>query len=66
MQTTRFTRLLGITLAVMLTLVVRQGPVFGHDDDRGAQASRIEGVWDGRRRFSAGVQPEIPCESFPT
>ena len=32
MQTTRFTRLPGITLAVLLTLVVGQGLVFGDDD----------------------------------
>ena len=46
MQTTRFTRLLGITLAVMLTLLVGQDLVFGHDDSKGAKADRIEGVWD--------------------
>jgi len=32
MQTTRFTRLPGLALAVMLTLLVGQGLVFGNDD----------------------------------
>src|SRR5262245_29305933 len=46
MQTTRFTRLLGKTLAVILTLLVRQDLVFGHDDSKGAKGDRIEGGWD--------------------
>jgi hypothetical protein len=35
MRTRRFTRLPGMTLAVMLSLLVGQAPVFGHDDREG-------------------------------
>ena len=44
MQTTRFTRLHGMTLAVMLTLVVAQGLAF--DPEAQAEGRRgLEGTW---------------------
>jgi hypothetical protein len=45
MQTRRFTRLPGMTLAVMLTLLVGQAPVFGHDDSAGREPRTLEGTW---------------------
>jgi hypothetical protein len=54
MQTRRFTRLPGLAFAVLLTLLVGQGLVFGHDDDKGTQASRIEGVWDVKEEILSG------------
>ena len=46
MRTRRFTRLSGMILAIILTLLIGQGPVVGQDDSKGAKADRIEGVWD--------------------
>jgi hypothetical protein len=58
MQTTRFTRLLGITLTVMLTLPVGQGLVFGHDDGDRTASNKLEGTWDVTLRF-----PESSCNN---
>ncbi len=47
MRTNRFTLLPGVTLAVLLTLLVRS-PVFGHDDDEHGQrctVDRLEGLY---------------------
>lgn len=42
MQTRRFTRLSGLALAVLSTLLVGQGLVFGHDDrDRTAPSTLL-------------------------
>jgi hypothetical protein len=45
MRTRRFTRLPGMTLAVMLTLLVGQTPVFGRDDRAGWEHRTLEGTW---------------------
>ncbi|SRR6266545_3508429 len=45
MQMRRYTRLPGMTLAVMLTLLVGQGLVFGHDDREGWEHRTLEGTW---------------------
>jgi hypothetical protein len=46
MQTRRFTRLPGMTLAIMLTLLVGQGLVFGDDDGDRTKPIKLEGTWD--------------------
>jgi hypothetical protein len=51
MQTRRFARFSGMVLAVMLTLVVGQGLVFGHDDDkRGPSKSATSGKAGGLKK----------------
>src|SRR6266850_468133 len=45
MKSRLITRIPGMTLAVLLTLLVGQAPVFGDDDNRGGKADSIEGVW---------------------
>jgi hypothetical protein len=57
MQTRRFTRIPGMTLAVMLTLLVGQGLVFGHDDGDRTAPSKLEGAWDVTLKF-----PEKTCD----
>jgi hypothetical protein len=39
------TQIPGMTLAVLLTLVVAQGLVFGHDDREEAKHRKLEGTW---------------------
>jgi hypothetical protein len=63
MQTRRFTRLPGMTLAVMLTLLVGQAPVFGHDDNRGGKADRIEGVWNLEEVILSGCPTGDPVRT---
>ncbi len=53
MQTTRFTLLSGLALAVVLTLLVGQMPVFGQDDREGADDCTLEGTWNVTLTFLA-------------
>ena len=46
MRTRRYTPLPGMTIAVMLTLLVGQGLVFGHDDGDRTAPSKLEGTWN--------------------
>jgi len=49
------TQIPGMTLAVLLTLLVGQDLVFGHDDDS-REARKLEGTWNVTLRF-----PEETC-----
>jgi hypothetical protein len=60
MQTRQFKRLLGITLAVMLTMLVGQGLVFGHDDGDRTAPSTLAGTWNVTLRFPV-CSTECPC-----
>ena len=68
MQTRRFTQLLGITLAVMLTLLVDQGLVFGDNDGDRAEPSKLEGTWNvtmqlGRCDASCPCPPGVTTDT---
>ena len=66
MQTTRFTRLPGITLAVLLTLVVGQGLVFG-DKDGHRPPKCTEATLKGRYLFggiATLLPPAVPEQSL--
>jgi hypothetical protein len=66
MQTTRFTLLSGLALAVLLTLSFGQGLVFGHDHSKGAQADRIEGVWAVEVTILSACGPTgVPMRTVP-
>jgi hypothetical protein len=70
MQTTRFTLLSGLALAIMLTLVIGQALVFGNDDDR-REPSKLEGTWDITLTFdNCATTPPTPtnrgCSCPPT
>ena len=60
MRTRRFTRLPGMTLAVMRTLLVGQGLVFGHDDGDRTAPSKLEGTWNVTLQFPV-CSTECPC-----
>ena len=57
MQTTRFTRLSRLTLAVTLTLLVGQGLVFGDDDGDRTKPGKLEDTWN----VTQGDRILIPC-----
>jgi hypothetical protein len=71
------TQIPGMTLAVLLTLLVGQDLVFGHDDDC-REPSKLEGTWDVTLRFPKdtcnnpacggcpGGRPEIPIPNLNT
>jgi len=62
MQTRRFTRLPGMTLAVMLTMLVGQGLVFGHDDGDRTEPRKLEGTWNVILNFPEDTcKPECNC-----
>jgi hypothetical protein len=60
MQTRRYTRLPGMTLAVMLTLLVGQGLVFGRDDGDRTEPRKLEGTWNVTLRFPV-CSSQCPC-----
>jgi hypothetical protein len=60
MQTRRYTRVPGMILAVMLTLLVGQGLVFGHGDGDRTEPSELEGTWNVTLRF-----PDCTCGLCP-
>jgi len=60
MQTRRFTRLPGMTLAVMLTMLVGQGLVFGHDDGDRKEPRKLEGTWNVTLLFP-DCTSQCPC-----
>ena len=60
MRTRRYTRLPGMTLAVMLTLLVGQELVFGHDDGDRTAPSKLEGTWNVTLRFP-DCSSQCPC-----
>ena len=60
MQTTRFTRLPGLDLAVMLTLLVGQGLVFGHDDGDRTEPRKLESTWNVTL-LSPDCTSQCPC-----
>ena len=69
MRTRRYTRLPGMTLAVMLTLLVGQGLVFGHDDGDRTAPSKLEGTWNvtlqlGRCDASCLCPPGITTDTL--
>ena len=71
MQTTRFTSLPGMILAVMLMLLVGQTPVFGNDDNEGP---KLVGTWNVTLKFPQcttecpcpGGMPNIPIPALQT
>jgi len=62
MQTTRFTRLSRLTLAVTLTLLVGQGLVFGDDDGDRTKPGKLEDTWNVTLQFPV-CSTECPCPS---
>jgi hypothetical protein len=66
MQTRRYTQLPGMTLAVLLTLLVGQGLVFGHDDGDRTAPRTLEGTWNVTLRFPVCDPPTtVPFCSCP-
>jgi hypothetical protein len=51
MKVRLLTRIPGMTLVVMLTLVVAQGLVFGQDDDDSEEAKHIKGSIQAFERY---------------
>ena len=60
MRTRRYTPLPGMTIAVMLTLLVGQGLVFGHDDGDRTAPSKLEGTWNVTGQFGR-CDASCPC-----
>jgi len=69
MQTRRYTRLPGLALAVLLTLLVGQGLVFGNDDRDRTEPRKLEGTWNvtgqlGRCDASCPCPPGVTTDTL--
>ena len=68
MQTRLFTQLPSLALAVLFTMLVGQGLVFGHDDGDRTKPSKLEGTWNvtvrlGRCDASCPCPPGVTTET---